>query len=351
MEQPRPLQSIVWHRSPIERQLLARLTRKSDLRGLAQTCGFLGVVALTGGTAYYSGEHWPWYATLVLLLVHGTCWAFVSNALHEFSHGTVFSTYWLNKAFLGLFSYMSWINPVLFWASHTEHHKFTLHAARDLEIDVDASPTLRGFLLDALVSPRGLYRTVGMNIRHAFGWLEGEWERHLFPPSEPELKRRLVRGARILLVAHVVVIAIALYFRLWMLIVIVSFARFYGGGIQWLCNEAQHCALPGNVADFRLCSRTIHLNAFLRFVYWHMNYHIEHHQYAAVPCYRLARLHEALREDMPVPASGLVATWRQINTILQRKKSEPGYQYRVPVPERQVPGRMRAAPAAAAPGS
>ena len=29
----------------------------------------------------------------------------------------------------------------------------------------------------------------------------------------------------------------------------------------------------------------------MRFWYWHMNFHIEHHMYAAVPCYNLEKLH------------------------------------------------------------
>ena len=37
----------------------------------------------------------------------------------------------------------------------------------------------------------------------------------------------------------------------------------------------------------------------VRFLYWHMNYHIEHHMYAAVPCYRLGRLHRAIRHELP----------------------------------------------------
>jgi fatty acid desaturase len=331
-----------WYWPPIDRELLGQLSRKSDLRGFCQTLGFLAVLALTGSIAYFSGAHWPWYATAVLLLLHGTCWAFLSNGFHELSHGTVFATRWLNRAFLGLFSILSWNNPILFWASHTEHHKYTLHTAGDLEIDLEARPTLRGFLLSAVINPLGLYRSLSMNIRHGFGRMEGAWERHLFPSSADETKRRLVLWARILLFSHALLIAIAVYWHLWMLIVVVSLAKFYGGGIQWLCNEAQHLALPGNVDDFRLCSRTIYLNPLLEFMYWRMNYHIEHHMYAAVPCYRLVRLHAAVKRDMPASPSGLVASWRQINAILQRKKLEPGYQYLAPVPLRRTPDRLRA---------
>lgn len=43
----------------------------------------------------------------------------------------------------------------------------------------------------------------------------------------------------------------------------------------------QHAGLSDNVPDFRLCCRTMILNPFFRFLYWHMNYHTEHHMYAA----------------------------------------------------------------------
>ncbi len=138
--------------------------------------------------------------------------------------------------------------------------------------------------------------------------------------------------------------AVALYFRLWMLPVVVTLAPFYGRGIQWLCNESQHMGLPGNVPDFRLCSRTIYLNPVLQFLYWHMNYHTEHHIYAAVPCYRLARLHRLIKADLPPCPRGLVAVWRQIAATLRRRRVEPGYQFMAQVP----PRRNRASVARAA---
>ena len=43
--------------------------------------------------------------------------------------------------------------------------------------------------------------------------------------------------------------------------------------------------LQDYVPDFRLCYRRFLVNPVVRFLYWHMNFHIEHHMYAAVPCY------------------------------------------------------------------
>ncbi len=76
-----------------------------------------------------------------------------------------------------------------------------------------------------------------------------------------------------------------------------------------------------------------------------MNYHTEHHMYAAVPCYNLRKLRSVVESEMPTANRGLVATWREINSILRRQKSEPGYQhvYQLPTPAVAVPGGQKAA--------
>ena len=62
--------------------------------------------------------------------------------------------------------------------------------------------------------------------------------------------------------------------------------------------------LQDDVPDFCLCTRTVLLNPFVRFLYWHVNYHIEHHMYAAVLCSNLGKLHQAIKRDTPKPARG-----------------------------------------------
>ena len=58
-----------------------------------------------------------------------------------------------------------------------------------------------------------------------------------------------------------------------------------------------------------------------------MNFHTEHHMYAAVPCYRLGRLHARIRHDLPPCAHGLAAVWREIALIQSRQATEPDYQH------------------------
>jgi fatty acid desaturase len=68
-----------------------------------------------------------------------------------------------------------------------------------------------------------------------------------------------------------------------------------------------------------------------------MNFHTEHHMYAAVPCYNLTKLHALIKHDMPPCPRGLYQTWKQINEILQRQKVDAGYQYVAPLPARSHP--------------
>jgi fatty acid desaturase len=120
----------------------------------------------------------------------------------------------------------------------------------------------------------------------------------------------------------------------WMLPVIVTLAPFYGAGFQYLFNEAQHIGLSDNVTDYRLNTRTIIVNPFLRFLYWHMNYHIEHHMYAAVPCYNLSKLHALIEDDLPYCPKGLVETWSVIIPIVRQQKMDREYTF---VPELPSP--------------
>ena len=93
------------------------------------------------------------------------------------------------------------------------------------------------------------------------------------------------------------------------------------------------------MADFRLCCRTFTLNPLVRFLYWQMNYHTEHHMYAAVPCYHLARLHRLIRHDLPPTPHGLLAVWREIAAILARQAKDPAYRHVVALPTaREIPG-------------
>jgi fatty acid desaturase len=321
---------IKWYRSPVAADDLAKLNQRSDLKGLIQSAGHLALLALTGGLAWYAVGRSPLIMVLALLFVHGSFWAFLVNGFHELCHGTVFQTRALNKIFLAIYSFLGWYNPVFFWASHQEHHKYTLHPPDDLEVVLPVRLTLRSYLGFAFINPMGLYHRVQGVIRLSLGHVDGEWANILFPPEDTAKRRALFTWARILLVGHALIVVVSLALGLWMVPVIITLAPFYGAGFQYLFNEAQHIGLSDNVSDYRLNTRTILINPFLRFLYWNMNFHIEHHMYAAVPCYNLPRLHALIEHDLPHCPRGLLETWSIIIPIIRQQQADKNYTF---VPE------------------
>jgi fatty acid desaturase len=169
-------------------------------------------------------------------------------------------------------------------------------------------------------------------LRLACGRFQGQWELVCYPPDQPQLRRVPMLWARIVLAGHVLIAAVSLHYGLWMIPVLVSLTPAYGGWLFFLCNNTQHIGLQDNVPDFRMCCRTVILNPVVSFLFWEMNYHMEHHMFAAVPCYNLKRLHAAVKYDVPPAPDGLVAVWRHIVSVLRRQAKEPQYQYVAELP-------------------
>jgi fatty acid desaturase len=323
--------SISWYRSPLEPKVMKALHQRSDFKAWLQTLGYLGIVCCTGGAAIYSSFHWPIGVTLLLIFAHGMVCAFHINAVHELGHGTVFKTKALNAFFTRLFSFLSWTNFEMFNTSHMRHHRYTLHQPDDLEVTLPIKVILRHMFTYGIINKRGFYRPWFGAIRVACGRFEGEWEKTLFPVGAPE-RTAAIRWARWMLAGHAVIILAAGVTHVWVLPFLATFTSAYGGWLHGLLNSTQHIGLQDDVSDFRLCCRTSTINPVLQFIYWHMNFHIEHHMYAAVPCYNLGKLHRAIQADLPPCPHGLVATWKEISAILKIQETDPAYQHVVPLP-------------------
>jgi fatty acid desaturase len=54
--------------------------------------------------------------------------------------------------------------------------------------------------------------------------------------------------------------------------------------------------------------------------------------FAAVPCYRLRRLHKTVAEDMPRPRT-LFGSWAEMRKIWKQQKADPRYQFQTPLPK------------------
>lgn len=315
--------TVSWYRTAVPRDAMQALNKRSDVKGMLQIGAHIALILMTGTLAWQVQERI--YLLLPVLFLYGTFYIFILNATHEMCHNTVFKTRFLNAFFLRLFCFFGWRSHVMFWASHAEHHKYTLHPPDDLEVVLPRMVTLKEFIRQGFVDPWTFSDTVRKTVLHSLGKLEGEWEKHIL--QDPAKHRRLVYWARFLLLGHATIVGIAVYYGLWLLPVLTTCGVFYGGWLRFLCNQTQHTGLKDDVADFRLCTRTVRLNPFCRFLYWHMNYHIEHHMYAAVPCYNLGKLHELIKHELPECHNGLWAAWKEIIVIIKKQRADPEFQY------------------------
>jgi fatty acid desaturase len=338
-----------WYRCRIDHATLRELSKRSDLQGWFQAGGHLALYVVTGALVYLFWAQQLWLAFALALFAHGTVTSFfVGIAPHELGHGTVFRTKWLNKFFMYLFSLLSWWDPFDYASSHTYHHRYTLHPAGDRENLLPLEPSLRStFMLQLftvnLLTQRGrvfgkggLISTVIVTIQAAFGRVGStdvpinEWLQALHN-DQPEEYRKSIWWSRILLLFHGSVLVIAIATGLWVLPLIFTVAPFIANWAAYFVGLTQHCGLREDIPDFRKCVRTVTVNPLWEFLYWRMNWHIEHHMYAGVPCYNLKKLYLEVADDMPAPRP-LRQAWREMRETWNRQKTEPDYQFDTPLP-------------------
>jgi len=124
-----------------------------------------------------------------------------------------------------------------------------------------------------------------------------------------------------------------------MLPLLVSLPVFTANALRYFVGLPMHCGLRDDVPDFRLCVRSITLDPISEFLYWHMNWHTEHHMFAAVPCYRLPRLHQMVAADMPTPRT-LIGAWREMRETWRRQLADSSYQFDTPLPPKREDGAL-----------
>ena len=92
----------------------------------------------------------------------------------------------------------------------------------------------------------------------------------------------------------------------------VGIPTLFGSWLLQLYGLTQHAGLQENVLDHRLNSRTVYMNRLHRYLYWNMNYHVEHHMFPLVPYHALPRLHELVKSDCPTPYIGILEVYREM---------------------------------------
>ena len=327
---------IKWYRCPIDPTVLRKLSKPSDFQGFQMALGHLGLWLLTGTVSFYFAVEQLWLGFLLTIFLHGTVGTFFSVPHHELCHGTVFKTKRLNEIFLRIFSTLGLQNFHIYKMSHSYHHRFTLHRIADKEVVLPKTPSLRFLYLLQLFTfnitggfeSRGLFPTMRGLFRVAADRMEqpyNEWGAELYAEF-PEERLKAVHWARYLIAVHLSFALFAVLIGYPILILIVSLHPFIGNWLRYFVGAPMHCGLQSDVSDFRKCVRSITLDPISEFLYWHMNWHLEHHMFAAVPCYNLKKLYEAVAEDMPQPRT-LISSWQEMLEVVKQQEADPAYEF------------------------
>ncbi len=101
----------------------------------------------------------------------------------------------------------------------------------------------------------------------------------------------------------------------------------------------QHGGLADNVTDHRLNSRTVLMNPVSRFIYWNMNYHVEHHMFPMVPYHALPQLHAMIKHDLPAANPSILHGYREMVPAFLRQLRNEDYFLKRELPPTAKPYR------------
>lgn len=306
-----------WYAPVIEPGLLRNLMRRSDGPALVRLGSWL-LLCAAGGYAVVGtyGSYW----LIPAELGYAAVLAFAYAISHECSHGTPFKTRWLNEAAF-------WITSAIFMEeatyrryAHAEHHTHTWFNELDPQKPYGIPLTLSEYLRETF-SPRFYLDSLRRLLRHVLGRFDSDERRYLPPPERARVR-----------VDSGVLLSLYLALLLWGVLVpspwpflLYFVPRWLGGCLINLYVNTQHMYMAEDLCDHRATTRSIRCTALERWLYWNMNWHIEHHLYPVVPFHALPRLSREIGAQLPVPARSVWHANAQILSAIRRSREEPGY--------------------------
>ncbi|WP_245600097.1 fatty acid desaturase family protein [Paenibacillus harenae] len=330
LAEERGMASAEWYKTPIPRTRMKELMKRKDGPAIRDTIIWFVLLAALG---YVGVLSWgTWWAVPVFAL-YGILYATPGDSRwHECGHGTAFKTSWMNEAVYQIASFMVLRSATPWRWSHTRHHTDTYIVGRDPEIHTERPPIWRILIMQMLHLYGGPVELKRF-LLHCVGKLDKQ-EKEYIPESE---YGKTFREARIYLLILAAVIVLCVWQGSLLPAMLIGMPSFYGVILVLLFGLTQHLGLYDDVLDHRLNSRTMKLNPVLRFLYWNMNYHVEHHMFPMVPYHALPALHEEMKYDTPAPRNGLWSALKEAIGALIRQGKDLSYAVVKPLPDTARP--------------
>ena len=309
-----------WYTPPVAKDKMRALLQRRDGPAIRDTLIWFALIISSGVASYLLWQADSYWA-IFTFLIYGALYASSSDSRwHETSHGTAFKTDWMNNALYEIASFMVLREASIWRWSHTRHHSDTIVVGRDPEIAIPRPTHVTMFFL-AFFGIGAIRTYFKQSFLHLAGQLSAS-EKTFIPESE---YGGVYLRARICLSIYLGVIALALYQQSLLPLMFIGLPVLFGSWLMPIYGHTQHAGLAENVLDHRQNCRTVHMNLVNRYLYWNMNYHVEHHMFPLVPYHNLPKLHELIKADLPTPYRSIWHAWCELLPAVLRQAKEPTY--------------------------
>ena len=315
-----------WYQCAVSRGTMRALLERRDGPAIRNTLLWFALIL---GSGFATFALWGTWWAVLSYAIYSVLYASTSDSRwHETGHGTAFKTDWMNNALYEIASFMVMRESVVWRWSHNRHHSDTIIVGRDPEIAVPRPPSI-GRMIASFFNLTVYPKYFSHLVLHCIGRMSAE-ERTFIPESE---FLKAYRNARIHAAIYAAVIGLSITSRSILPFMLVGLTNLFGTWLMVVYGYTQHAGLAENVLDHRLNCRTVYMNPVHRFLYWNMNYHVEHHMFPLVPFHALPRLHEAVKDDCPAPYPSLFAAWREIVPAVLRQVKDPAHHVKRKLPD------------------
>ncbi len=322
----RGLADAEWYQCPVPRATMRALLERRDGPASRDTILWFALILSSGAAAFALWGTW-WF--VLPYAVYAVLYASTSDSRwHESGHGTAFKTDWMNNVLYEIASFMVMRESTVWRWSHTRHHSDTIIVGRDPEIAVPRPPDVAAIIMGffGLKVYPSYFKHI---LLHSTGRMTAD-EKAFIPESEFQ---KIYFRARIYVAVYALVIGLSIWSVSILPLLYAGLVNVFGTWLMVVYGLTQHAGLAENVLDHRLNCRTVYMNFIHRYLYWNMNYHVEHHMFPLVPYHALPRLHAAVKDDCPTPYPSLIAAWKEIVPAVLRQVKDPTYHVKRRLPE------------------
>jgi len=304
--------------SQVPKKVMRELLIRRNGPALRDTIIWFSLLTVSGIAGYLLWGSW-WAA--LPFAVYGFIYGGSSDSRwHESLHGTAFKSDWMNNVLYEIASFMCFRESTPWRWSHMRHHSNTLIVGLDPEIASPRPPNIKIILLNLFAFHSSFHQLRKM-LKHCVGIIDPQEAAYIPRDSYSSVYFK----ARIYILIYLSVITASVATGSLLPLMYIGLPSLYGASLLFFFGFTQHAGLAENVLDFRLNSRTIYMNPVFRYLYWNMNYHVEHHMFPMVPYPNLPRLHEAIKHDCPPAYRGMWQTYREIFSAVLKQVKDPSW--------------------------